>query len=189
MGAKVSTFKHPEAPTNPVGHRGPTPQSSILELLKPECLKVKKKKKKKPQQRLLHPQGKNLSEAETLTLEECLLASPSFDRVFSANADVGKVCVLKPSKACPPRLGPVDRAASPLQARDRLSSERPVNTQVEIEGKCPPEVRNTRRSENRRSGKRVRFRLPQETDIILFYSPQKRLECDEESGAEFCDDD
>ncbi|KAI6704609.1 hypothetical protein NL676_007571 [Syzygium grande] len=180
MGAKVSTFKHPKALTDPINHNDPTPQSCIIELLKPECLKVKKGRKK---QRSLHPQGKKLTEAKTLTLEKCLLASPSFDQVLSANTDVGEVCVLKPSKVHLSRLGLVDDATLSSKARDCLSFERLANTHAEVEDKCPSEVGNVRRGENGRSRKRVRFRLPQESDIILFCSPGKRLECDEESDA------
>ncbi|KAF8030269.1 hypothetical protein BT93_E2654 [Corymbia citriodora subsp. variegata] len=166
MGAKASTFNHND----------PTPQSSIIELLKPECLRVKKKKKKT--QSLLHKQGKKLSEAETPTLEERLLASPSFDQVFVANTDAGEVCVLKPSKVHPSRLGPVDDAALSSKVRDSLSLERPVNMHTDVEDKCPSEECNMRRSENGCSRKRVRFRLPQESDIILI---RERLECDEGS--------
>lgn len=180
MGAKVSTFKHPKALTDPINHNDPTPQSCIIELLKPECLKVKKKRKK---QRSLHPQGKKLTEAKTLTLEKCLLASPSFDRVILANTDVAEVCVLKPSKVHLPCLGLVDDATLSPKARDCLSFERLANTHAEVEVECPSEVCNLRRGENRHSRKRVRFRLPQESDIILFCSPGEQLECDEESDA------
>jgi len=159
MGAKESTFNYDD----------PTPQCSIIELLRPECVKVKKKKK----QRLLHSRGKRLPEAESLTLEEHLLASPSLDQVFLANTDVGEVCVLKPSKGHPSCLAPIDNAALSSKARDSLSMERPVNMHMEVEGKCPSEVSDMRRNENGRSRKRVRFRLPQESDIILICSPRE----------------
>ncbi|KAL3740834.1 hypothetical protein ACJRO7_022023 [Eucalyptus globulus] len=166
MGAKVSGFKHPKALTCPINRSDPTPQSSITKLLKPECLK-------------------KLTRVETMTLEEYLLASPSFDQVFLVSIHVGEVCVFEDSssKVHPSCSGPVDDAALSMRARDILPLERWANMHIEVEDKCPSEACNMTHGENGRSMKRVRFRLPQESDIILFYSPREQLECDEESDA------
>jgi len=139
--------------------------SSIIELMKPERrLKTKKTMKKKIS-----------NVRDQFTLEELLMASPrrssSYKRVHPSSSRVvqtapssfsmEKSTVHLDHKGC--------RTALSCKARDSFSLEKRVRGDHEEER---PKVSSIiSRSESGNSEKKVRFRLPEETDIVIFHSP------------------
>lgn len=130
-----------------------TPGLSLIELMKLECLKTKKMK--------------NIPKVTKLTLEEWLVASPDGTDCFSE----GELYVFRHgSKRAHPSLTRVHTALS-YKATDSFSLERRTHIDKEAEVK-KSEVSSISRTQSGKLKKKVRFRLPEEADIIIFYSPE-----------------
>ncbi|KAK8349978.1 hypothetical protein V6Z11_A06G181000 [Gossypium hirsutum] len=133
MGAKASkpsNSKRDQAKSFSTTQRS----SSIIESMKPECLKKRKKKKKKQ------------TKVRTLTLEDWLLASPG-----------------------PKGLNPDYLNGGELHVFKHLSRR---GSGEDVSGS------SFRRSHNGKLKKKVSFKLPEEGDIVLFYSAAESFESD-----------
>ncbi|GLT72846.1 hypothetical protein SLA2020_447450 [Shorea laevis] len=122
--------------------------------MKPKCLWTKNKKKRQAQAKEKQQQLKMVKE---LTLEECLSASPGyayeqfFDRIY-------------------PAFSGEDHEDYSFS---RDSMERLLK--VEEIDRREMGVSSLSRSQSGKVKKSVRFRLPEEADIIRFYSPEESI--------------
>ncbi|EEF32791.1 uncharacterized protein LOC125370476 [Ricinus communis] len=159
MGAKVS--KNLDSRQNPEiiysMDEKPKEGSSIIELLKPGCFKAKKTKTNRKR-----------------TLEDWLLASPSM------KPDCITVGELHVSKQFSKRVHPSSSIEAHKvvlsKAGESFSLERLVILDREADLDCinfsSMDVSSAiKRSKSNETKKRVSFKLPEEADIIIFYSP------------------
>lgn len=142
--------------------------SSIIELMKPERLNTKKTMKKKI-----------AKVRDQFTLEELLMASPSrsnsYKRVYPSSSRVAQTASSSFSMEKSVHLDHKGgRTALSCKARDMsFSLEKRVRGDHEEERR--PKVSSIiSRSESGNSEKKVRFRLPEEADIVIFYSPARQ---------------
>ncbi|KAL3742246.1 hypothetical protein ACJRO7_017690 [Eucalyptus globulus] len=151
-----------------------------------KCLSVKKFKWKKkrinrePRCELPPPDQKITTMVKSLTLREWILSSPgkepecisghepfvfspTFRRVFPSPPEVDETSI--------------SMTAMPCKARDSFSLERPLKISGEDDREEEREEGAVSsvsicRTESGRTKKKVSFRLPEEADIIIFYSPR-----------------
>ncbi|TQD86692.1 hypothetical protein C1H46_027715 [Malus baccata] len=210
MGANQSNCKPSSLSYG--GHGGGNSSSvpSIMELLKPDCLKSENKKRK----RQLAPEKKNIynnytkntgivgaagSGTRMTTLEEWLLASPGHvnaDRNY--NISGGELYVFRPSSK---RIHPAASSSSKLpplsKAKDSFCLERLVKNDDnksdeanlifnDISASMSCRSINTQLSENktRKLKKKVSFRLPEEADIFIFYPSEDNITTDDNDNDE-----
>lgn len=159
----INHSKNINSEPNPEVHfmdNSPSQGSCIVELLKPEWLRVKKmtKNRKKKKQ----------------TLEEWLLASPSL------NPDCINGGELFVSKHFFKRIHPSSSSmeeceAISSKARKRsFSLERLVMLDREADRSFSSmDISSIRKDPRSKSKKMVSFKLPDESDIIIFYSPKE----------------
>jgi hypothetical protein len=165
MGTKLSSFRRSSSKGKPYHSDITRAGSSIIELMKPERLKTKKMMKKK--QYSHSPEGKQIAKVrEIITLEQLLMASPtssfSYNRVHPSSSRV-----LHTASQSFSMDKSVNHTALSCKARDSFSMEKGVRAEEE------PTVSSiiSRSESGNYSKKKVRFRLPEEADIIIFYSP------------------
>lgn len=111
-----------------------------------------------------------------LTLQDWLLTSPSLK---AEQLRGGELCVLKhgSSKRVHPSIS--------TKARVSFSTGRLLGLdQVDDkEDYVSASSRSISRTQSGKSPKRVSFKLPEEADIIIFYSPQNSLESDQDCSS------
>ncbi|KAM1108685.1 hypothetical protein ACFX2B_005249 [Malus domestica] len=206
MGANQSNCKPSSLSYGGHGGGNSSPVPSIMELLKPDCLKSENKKRK----RQLAPEKKKNnynnytkntgivgaagSGTRMTTLEEWLLASPGHvkaDRNY--NISGGELYVFRPSSK---RIHPAASSSSKLpplsKAKDSFCLERLVKNDDkksdeanlivnDISASMSCRSINTQLSENktRKLKKKVSFRLPEEADIFIFYPSEETITTDD----------
>ncbi|KAK9268164.1 hypothetical protein L1049_010606 [Liquidambar formosana] len=173
MGANLCSFKRlnsePQRP-KAIGSadKDVSAGSSIFEFVKPACLKTEKVAMKK-KKRESHPPEKKIVKGKKLTLEEWLVSSPGLKP-----AD----CILGGE---PNALKNYSKKVYPSSNRDcnsrpRESLERLVQTDEGDEGEEDSEFFSLSTNRNGKVKKRVSFKLPEEADIFIFYSPEETHE-------------
>ncbi|MBA0568923.1 hypothetical protein Goshw_026507 [Gossypium schwendimanii] len=130
--------------------------SSIIESMKPECLKKRKKKKKKKQ-----------TKVRTLTLEDWLLASPGPKGLNPDYLNGGELHVFKHLSR---RVHHHHRSGPFTTGDNNLCLEQ--GSGEDVSGS------SFRRSHNGKLKKKVSFKLREEGDIVLFYSAAESFESD-----------
>lgn len=163
--------------------------TSVVEFLKPKCLRKEKKKDMEMQQKEKQEDHQQLTSTvkEVLTLEEWFMASPGTgDYCFWTKG--GEYCVFKHylSKKIHPSLAAGDSAdfTSKPRAKDSTSNTVSLETLLKMEEIDTEEkgvISAISRSQSGKEKKRVSFKLPQESDIIIF-------QCSPEVDAEDIDD-
>ncbi|XWS19333.1 hypothetical protein CRYUN_Cryun31cG0006200 [Craigia yunnanensis] len=171
MGAKVS--KQPnkrEAKALTSNVRSSSQGSSIIKSIKPECLK--KRKTKKEMKRPLQSPEKRTTKVRKLTLEDWLLASPGPAGLQPDCLNGGELYVFKH----------FSRRVHPSSSREREAVlPTPRNSfSVDLSSR-DASCSSFSRSQSGNLKKKVSFRLPQETDIVIFYSPGETFGSDQES--------
>lgn len=164
MGAKLSSFRRSSSKGKPYDSNITSAGSSIIELMKPDRLKTKKMMKKK--QYSHSPEDKQIAKVrEIITLEQLFMASPS--RSFSYKRVHPSSSGVRTASQSFSMDKSVNHTALSCKARDSLSLEKRVRAEEE------PVVSSiiSRSESGNYSKKKVRFRLPEEADIIIFYSP------------------
>ncbi|KAK3218888.1 hypothetical protein Dsin_012858 [Dipteronia sinensis] len=170
--------------------------STIMEMIKPECLKTKKMKKKKKKKKRVHdemdPDEKKITKVRKLTLEEWLLASPAPASMKSADhqqcfgtssSGGGELYVFKQfSKKVHPSSSSSSTTTKEFVATTSSISKKPPRDEVDqsfsMEDGASANFSSSmcRSNQSGRSKKRVSFKLPDEADIIVFHSPEDKLE-------------
>ena len=167
MGAKLSSFRRSSSKGKPYHSDITRAGSSIIELMKPERLKTKKMMKKKHYSH--SAEDKQIAKVrEIITLEQLLMASPT--RSFSYNrvhVHPSSSRVLHTASQSFSTDKSVNRTALSCKARDSFSLEKRLL--AEEESTVSSII--SRSEGGNYSKKKVRFRLPEEADIIVFYSP------------------
>ncbi|KAJ7967774.1 Phospholipase C [Quillaja saponaria] len=175
MGAKLCTLRHLNRGRKPIPG---TSSSMIMDLMKPCCLKTgdstrprgRKTENSKRKTQLQSPE-KKITKVKKISLEEWLSASPGKkpDRFRGGELHVFKHS--SKTRRVHPSSRKVHTFTSNLicEARDSITLDRPQNHDGE-KGKKNLESSCIRRSQSGKS-KKVSFRLPEEADIITFYSP------------------
>ncbi|OMO76851.1 hypothetical protein CCACVL1_15310 [Corchorus capsularis] len=158
-GSKHSNSKREAAKaliTHNINVRSSSHRSSIIEAIKPECLKKKKLKKNK------QLPEKRITKARMLTLEDWLLASPGPAGLQQDSFNGGELHVFKQiSRKVHPSS--VNEAARPLfTPAESFSMD---FSSGDVSGS------SFSRSQSGKLRKKVSFRLPEESDIVIFYSP------------------
>ncbi|KAF9679360.1 hypothetical protein SADUNF_Sadunf06G0006900 [Salix dunnii] len=159
MGYKLSKSSNSEKPGAAHSHGC---GSSIIELLKPECLKVKEIQSK----RQVHQEQNKGAKMSKLTLQDWLLTSPNLK---AEHLKGGELCVLRHgSKRVHPSRGRDSFSMYRLLVLDQVAGKEDCSavSSVSLHG----------RTQSGTLQKRVSFKLPEEADIIHFYSPQDSLE-------------
>ncbi|KAH8486026.1 hypothetical protein H0E87_027472 [Populus deltoides] len=169
MGCKVSKLSTSEQKPEVVRSYGR--ESRFVELLKPECLKVKKIQNKR---HVLREEKKGTTVSK-LTLQDWLLTSPSLK---AEQLRGGELCVLKhgSSKRVHPSISTKARVSfstGRLLGLDQVDDKEHYVSASSV-------VSSISRTQSGKSQKRVSFKLPEEADIIIFYSPQNSLESDQD---------
>ncbi|KAK8487447.1 hypothetical protein V6N13_032629 [Hibiscus sabdariffa] len=150
MGAKVSKHSRPKRESKALVL--PSQKSSIVEAIKRQCWR-KRQAKNNGVKRLREPEGK-ITKARKLTLEDWLLASPGNPLEVKDYLKGGELHVFKHfSSKVHPSPSPVSDDGSPANLSSASSFSRSLSGKSE---------------------KKVRFRLPEESDIRTFYSPAYR---------------
>ncbi|KAF8033214.1 hypothetical protein BT93_D1963 [Corymbia citriodora subsp. variegata] len=143
-------------------------------------LKGRKKREYQEQCESPLPDQKITTMVQCLTLREWILSSPGrqpecfngresfvfsplFEKVFPTSPEVDETSI--------------SMTAMPCKARDSFSLERPLKISGEDDRDEEQEEgavssASICRTESGRSTKKVRFKLPEEADIIIFYSPR-----------------
>lgn len=187
MGANLSIFKRSSSTRSCTCNSSST-GASLIELLRPGCLKSEKNNGKRP----LTPEKKNnnnvistssttstanitAGESSFTTLGECLLSSPG-SKPDSMSG--GELCVLRshyssrrvhPSSSSSKRPHTYDHAA--LGSKARLVRSGEDETADANLDNMTSSLSKTQ-SENK-SKKKVSFRLPEEADIIIFHPSEE----------------
>lgn len=180
MGANVSSFRHssttqqrPKAPEAGSVSINPSPVSSILDLItRPVCcLKTYKVKR-----RMLSPGEKKSSKVmirRRRTLEDWILSSPGLDIPDSNKHHCYR-------KVFPYSTRP--QMALTSKARNSFSLKR-LAEKAEHEGEeSDMRVSSMRRNQSRKL-KKVSFRLPEEADFIIIYSPEPKETFDDQGSS------
>ncbi|XVE51022.1 hypothetical protein DITRI_Ditri02bG0004800 [Diplodiscus trichospermus] len=174
MGAKVSKHsnrREAKASTSVVG--GSCQGSSIIEAVKPGCLK-KRKTKKQQMKRVLQSPEKRITKVRKLsTLEDWLLASLSRDGLQPDCLNGGELYVFK-------HLSTRVRPSSREYEEAIPSTPGDMSFSVDLssgDASCS----SFSRSQSGKPRKKVSFRLPEEADILIFYSPAEKFGSDQES--------
>ncbi|KAK9935917.1 hypothetical protein M0R45_012790 [Rubus argutus] len=189
MGANLSIFKRSSSTRSSTCNSSST-GASLIELLRPGCLKSEKNNGKRP----LTPEKKkknnnvintssttsvaNITAGESsfTTLGECLLSSPG-SKPDSMSG--GELCVLRsqyssrrvhPSSSSSKRPHTYDHAALGSKARLVRNGE-DETADANLDNMTSSSLSRTQ-SENK-SKKKVSFRLPEEADIIMFYPSEE----------------
>ncbi|ONI09824.1 hypothetical protein PRUPE_4G011600 [Prunus persica] len=201
MGANLSTFKRsssssaatqrPQQAGGGDGNSSPA-GPSCMELLKPECLKVKAEKKKR--KRPLTPErnkiqnnnnnnynnnnnntggggGASGSGTRLTTLEEWLLASPGhrgMKKPDNYNITGGELYVFRPHSR---RVHPASSSSSKLPADHVPTAAAPLDSKARDSICLERFVKNDQINDKMK--KKVSFRLPEEADIIIFYPSEE----------------
>lgn len=205
MGANLSTFKRSSSTRSGTCNSSST-GASLIELLRPGCLKSEKNNGKKP----LTPEKKkknnvistssttsiaNITAGESsfTTLGEWLLSSPGSK---PDNMSGGELCVLRshyssrrvhPSSSSSSSKRPhtYDHAALGSKASDSFSIQRLViNGEDETADANLDNMTSSlsRTQSENKSKKKVSFRLPEEADIIMFYPSEEMFtDCEQDS--------
>ncbi|KAJ4704019.1 Phospholipase C [Melia azedarach] len=172
MGAMFSKhFKREEQQTKAVnssngGNSSSQEPTSIIEFIKPECLKIKKNKQDMKKKKL-NPYEKTITKPRKLTLEDWLVASPgpsSRPEYFNG----GELNVLKQfSKKVHPSSARIQEAGAAATSTSRTGDCSTFS--------CSMEASSVSRSQSGKLKKKVTFKSPEEADIILFYSPPETI--------------
>ncbi|KAI5672923.1 hypothetical protein M9H77_13287 [Catharanthus roseus] len=101
-----------------------------------------------------------------MTLEDCLLASPSLNSP-PRNHQIFKQL---PRKICPSFPPEEEESQDFSTPRLSFSSSKRHDIDVNLSSK------SIRKSGSGKSGKKVRFRMPDEADIYLYYTPKTTFE-------------
>lgn len=203
MGANLSTFKRSSSTRSCTCNSSST-GASLIELLRPGCLKSEKNNGKRP----LTPEKKKKNnvistssttsiakitagESSFTTLGEWLLSSPG-SKPDSMSG--GELCVLRshyssrrvhPSSSSSKRPHTYDHAALGSKARDSDSIQRLVrNGEDETADANLDNMTSSlsRTQSENKSKKKVSFRLPEEADIIMFYPSEEMFtDCEQDS--------
>lgn len=174
MGGSVSSFRHSTATRKPpkAAEPGPlsinlNPFSSILNLItRPACcLKTYKAKR-----RTLSPTDKKSSKVmcRRLTLEDWLLSSPD-SNTSRTEAELNVFRQFCHKKVHPSSTKP--QLASVSKARESFSSLKKLSKAEHASQGSDMGVSSMRRKQSHKL-KKVSFRLPEESDIIIIYSPE-----------------
>ncbi|MBA0811704.1 hypothetical protein Gohar_003577 [Gossypium harknessii] len=166
MGAKVGKHSNlkPESKALVIGSS--TQKPSIIEAIKPQCLKTRKSTKnyngfKRPSQSLA--EERVTKARKLLTLEDWLLASPGGPLKDYFNG--GELYVFKQfNKRVHPSSSSILEIEPRVNDHDGFSVD--LSSSVDVSG-CS----SFSRSQSGKSKKKVSFRLPEEADIMVFYSP------------------
>lgn len=182
MGAKVSCFggfsTWPKE-ENYGNHQSLTSSAaiSVANFLKPKCLWTEKKKNKEMQQKEKQEYNQQLTTTKEVTLEEWFLASPGTgDYRFCTKG--GEFYAPKHfSNKIYPSLS-ADFTSKPRDTTSTISLER----LLKMEEICPSDqemgvISSISWSQSGKQKKRVTFKLPQESDIIIFHSPA--IDCED----------
>lgn len=140
---------------------------SVISFLKPTRFWTEKHRKMHQNQQQYH-QLKTVK--EVVTLEECFLASPGkADYCFCTNR--GDYYVLKQlsNKICPSLSG--DCADFVTESKDSVSLEKLFKME-EVLDSGEKDFSSVSRTQSGKEKKRVSFKLPEDSDIIIFYSPE-----------------
>ncbi|KAH0969977.1 hypothetical protein GBA52_022133 [Prunus armeniaca] len=208
MGANLSTFKRSSSSSAATqrlqqaggGDGNSSPAGpSCMELLKPECLKVKAEKKKRkrpltPERKKIHNNNNNntggggasASGTRLTTLEECLLASPGHHGMKNPdnyNITGGELYVFRPHSR---RVHPASSSSSKLPADHVPTAEAPLDSKAKDSICMERSVKNDQINDKLK--KKVSFRLPEEADIIIFYPSEEIMAVtDSDNDDEDCD--
>lgn len=190
MGANLCGLRgssHKQLPA--VGcSKGPQPHNerSFIDRIEPDCLKVEKRE----QLHQVEMKVGKVAMVERVTLEEWLLASPAMvERVTleewllaspamrrdGIGINAGEIQVSKQAnnRICPWITSPspyVEIRSHFSRARNSFTLERSKKAEETAqEGMISPRLS---RDQSGKLKKRVSFRLPEEADIIFFYSPE-----------------
>lgn len=168
--------------------------STFMEMIKPECLKTKKMKKKKKKKRVhdeMDPDEKKITEVRKLTLEEWLLASPApasmksadHQQCFGTSSSGGELYVFKQfSNKVHPSSSSSSATTKEVVATTSSISKKPPRDEVDqsfsMDDGASANFSSSmcRSNQSGRLKKRVSFKLPDEADIIVFHSPEDKLE-------------
>ncbi|KAK2652930.1 hypothetical protein Ddye_012786 [Dipteronia dyeriana] len=174
--------------------------STIMEMIKPECLKTKKMKKKKKKKKTrvhdeMNSDEKKITKVRKLTLEEWLLASPAPASMKSADHQQcfgtssggggggGELSVFKQfSKKVHPSSSSSSTTTKEVVATTLSISKKPQRDEVDqsfsMDDGASANFSSSmcRSTQSGRLKKRVSFKLPDEADIFVFYSPGDKLE-------------
>ncbi|XVF26159.1 hypothetical protein REPUB_Repub13aG0275300 [Reevesia pubescens] len=166
MGAKVSkqSSSTREAKALSSNIHSSSQRPSIIEAIKPQCLKKRKMKKNKLKRPLQSPERRNTEVRKLTTLADWLLASPCPGGLNPDCLNGGELYVFKhfsrrvhPSSSREPET-------LPSTPRDSFSKDL---SSGDVSGS------SFSRSQSGKSKKKVSFRLPEEADIVIFYSPSR----------------
>ncbi|OVA10062.1 Phospholipase C [Macleaya cordata] len=149
------------------------PKTSILELIKPGCLKTDEMKNKRQFQ--FHPQEKKISKVRKLTLEECLLASPGFNQEF---INGGELHMFRQSSRVYPstsRFHTTHYSPKPREIFSVVGLVKVDDNDDKRNSVSSSLCSSPRRSQSEKVKKNVSFKLPEEADIIIFYSPKQEF--------------
>ncbi|PQQ21167.1 hypothetical protein Pyn_04490 [Prunus yedoensis var. nudiflora] len=192
MGANLSTFKRSSSSSAASqrlqqaggGDGNSSPAGpSCMELLKPECLKVKAEKKTRkrpltPERKKIHNNNNNTggggasgSGTKLTTLEEWLLASPGhhgMKKPDNYNITGGELNVFRPHSR---RVHPASSSSSKLPADHVPTAAAPLDSKATDSICLERFVKNDQINDKLK--KKVSFRLPEEADIIIFYPSEE----------------
>lgn len=148
-------------------------KTSCIELLKPDCLKTQKRKQLHQQENKFTKVAKVTTRVKTL--EDWMLASPAVRR--DGNGSNINASAIQDPKQCNYRVCSwmsstptpyVEISGDFSLARDSLSLER----RKKVEETSLERMETSKSQSGKVIKKRVSFRLPEEADIIIYYSPE-----------------
>ncbi|BFG27384.1 hypothetical protein CerSpe_136580 [Prunus speciosa] len=201
MGANLSTFKRSSSSSAATqrlqqaggGDGNSSPAGpSCMELLKPECLKVKAEKKKSkrpltPERKKIHNNNNNTegggasgSGTKLTTLEDWLLASPGhhgMKKPDNYNITGGELYVFRPHSR---RVHPASSSSSKLPADHVPTAAAPLDSKARDSICLERFVKNDQINDKLK--KKVSFRLPEEADIIIFYPSEEIMAVTDSDG-------
>ncbi|XVF27989.1 hypothetical protein REPUB_Repub14bG0157100 [Reevesia pubescens] len=178
MGAKVSKYfsskREAKALMSSNVGSNSSQRSSIIEAIKPECLKKRKMKKNQMKIRQLQSPEKRITKVRKLTLEDWLLASPGpagLNRPDCLN-EGGELYVFKH----------FSRRVYPSSSREREDVPSTPGDSFSMDLSSGDVSRSSfKRSQSGKLKKKVSFRLPEEADIVIFHSPAETFGSDQQS--------
>jgi hypothetical protein len=137
--------------------------------MKPKCLWTKnKKKKRQAQAKEQQQQQEQMKMVKELTLEECLSASPGYAHECKNGGHEYHVLKQFLDRIYPAFSGGDEDYSFPRDSMERL-------LKVEEIDRREMGVSSLSRSQSGKVKKSVRFRLPEEADIIRFSSPEESI--------------
>ncbi|XWS12911.1 hypothetical protein CRYUN_Cryun37aG0131000 [Craigia yunnanensis] len=173
MGAKVSKYSSSkrEAKALSSNIRSSSKKSFIIEAIKPECLKKRKMKKNRIKRPLQSP-VRRITKVRKLTLEDWLLASPGPAGLKPDYLNGGELYVFKH----------FSRRVHPSSSREREAVPSTPGDSFSLDLSSGDVSRSSfSRSQSKKLKKKESFRLPEEADIVIFYSPAETFGSDQQS--------